>query len=111
VIVLALAGCTGSPPAPSPAGTPAATLHIAARDSRFDTATLGAPAGLPFAIEFDNRDSIPHNVALPGGPPGTSGEVFSGPAVRTYLFPPLPAGSYPFRCDVHPEMTGTLAVQ
>jgi hypothetical protein len=36
------------------------------------------------------------------------GEVFGGPASRTYDVPALRAGEYPFRCDVHPEMAGTL---
>jgi plastocyanin len=27
-----------------------------------------------------------------------------------YQVPALPAGSYPFVCDVHPSMTGTLTV-
>lgn len=110
MIAAALAACGGGAPPPTPAGTPAATLRLAASNSVFDTNHLSAPADAPFAIEFDNRDSVPHNVAIPGGPPGTSGAIFGGPAVRTYVFPPLPVGSYTFHCDVHPQMRGTLDV-
>jgi hypothetical protein len=39
------------------------------------------------------------------------GEVFSGPDVVTYEVPALDAGTYFFRCDVHPTtMTGTFLV-
>jgi plastocyanin len=36
------------------------------------------------------------------------GEIFSGPASRTYAVGPLAAGIYRFRCDVHLEMSGTV---
>ena len=39
------------------------------------------------------------------------GEIFNGPAKKDYQVPALKAGSYPFTCSVHPNMTGTLTVQ
>ena len=105
---LLLLGCTS---APAPVGTPAATLAIAATNSVFDKSVLEAPADAPFAIVFTNNDTVPHNVAVSGGPPGTKGEIFTGPATRTYVFPAMSAGTYSFLCDVHPEMAGTLTVQ
>lgn len=114
------AASPSAPPAPSgstPPGEPgAAPLAIAAQNVAFDTAELSAPADTPFKIEFDNRDpSIPHNVAIhegsPQGPEVFRGEVFPGPAKKTYDVPPLPAGTYGFICSVHPNMAGTLTVQ
>ena len=35
------------------------------------------------------------------------GEIFSS-ATKVYDVPALAAGSYFFRCDVHPDMTGTI---
>ena len=110
------------PPQPSggsaPPGQPgAAPIAIAAHDIAFDTAELSAPADMPFQIEFDNQDpSIPHNVAIhegsPQGPEVFRGEIFPGPAKKTYDVPPLAAGTYGFICSVHPTtMTGTLTVQ
>ncbi|HWH24051.1 MAG TPA: cupredoxin domain-containing protein [Candidatus Limnocylindria bacterium] len=116
VVAAALAGGCGSAateapalaPAITPAAPPAITLGIAAEESVFDPAGLVVPADAPFALRFDNRDAVPHNVAIAGAGPGYSGEVFIGPATRTYSFAPLTAGSYMFICDVHPEMVGTL---
>jgi cytochrome c oxidase subunit 2 len=108
------------PPAPSgsaPPGQPgAAPLTLAALNVAFDKTELTAPADTPFQIEFDNQDaSIPHNVAIhegsPTGPEVFRGEVFPGPAKKTYDVPPLAAGAYGFICSVHPNMAGTLTVQ
>ena len=109
VIALTLASCGGSVgPAQTPAGTPAVTIEISALNSVFDRAELTVIADAPFAIRFENLDPIPHNVSVRGGPAALVGELFSGPAERTYYFGSLPAGSYPFLCDLHPEMKGTL---
>jgi cytochrome c oxidase subunit 2 len=109
------------PPAPSggsaPPGPPgAAPLALVAKDIAFDKTELGAPADAPFQIEFDNQDAqIPHNVAIhegsPTGPEVFKGEVFPGPAKKTYDVPALKAGAYGFVCSVHPNMAGTLTVQ
>ena len=76
---------------------------------------MSAPANVPFKIEFDNRDpGTPHNVAIhqgsPTGPEIFKGEIFPGPAKRTYDIPALQAGTYGFVCSVHANMTGTLTV-
>ena len=111
-----IAEANASPP-PPPSGQPAGpTLQIAAQNVAFDTAALTAPADTPFKIDFDNRDpSIPHNVAIhegsPAGPEVFKGEVFPGPAKKTYDVPALQAGTYGFICSVHPTMTGTLTVE
>ena len=81
----------------------------------FQPTELQAPADTPFKIDFDNQDpSVPHNVAIhegsPTGPEVFKGEVFPGPAKKTYDVPPLTAGAYAFICTVHPSMTGTLTV-
>ena len=106
-ILVSLVACTGAP-AVSPAGTPSVTLDLSAQNSIFDKDALSVAAGAPYAIRLDNKDAVPHNVAVVGGPPGSVAEIFTGPAVRTHTFPALTAGSYTFRCDVHPEMTGTI---
>ena len=111
-------GSPGASGSPAPSGsaapsTPAGTvLQIAAFNIAFNPTELTAPAGQPFAIEFDNQDAgIPHNVEIKGVGGGASvitGDIFAGPEKRTYNVPALDAGVYPFVCTVHPNMTGTL---
>lgn len=107
VVALVAAGCSGGP-AQTVLGTPAVTLALVAESSEFDLTSLAVPAGSPFAIAFENRDAVPHNVSIRGGASPIVTEIFSGPAERTYVYPSLPAGGYTFICDVHPEMIGTL---
>jgi cytochrome c oxidase subunit 2 len=115
------------PPAPSgpatPSGQPAPsgqaagpTLQVSAQNIAYEQSSLEAPAGTPFSIEFDNKDAgVPHNVSIhkdsASGEEVFKGDIFPGPAQKTYDVPPLPAGTYAFVCSVHPNMTGTLTVK
>ncbi len=108
---------SGGAPSPGQSGPPAAApLALVAQNIAYDKTELAAPANSPFQIQFDNQDaSIPHNVAIhEGSPTGAEvfkGEVFPGPAQKTYDVPALKAGAYAFVCSVHPNMNGTLTVQ
>jgi plastocyanin len=104
-----IGACSGAP-APTAAGTPAATVDLVAQNLAFSPRELTVPANVPFAIRFENRDSQPHNIAI-HGPQTQKTEIFSGPETRTEVFAALPPGSYGFICDVHPEMTGTITSQ
>jgi plastocyanin len=108
--IVVLAACS-SGRAGEPSIDPDA-VTIAASDLAFSTSSLSAPADEPFQIAFDNREGAPHNVAIYRDDSATEqvfgSEPFSGPAVVTYDLPPLAAGTYFFRCDVHPDMAGKL---
>jgi len=89
--------------------------------SGFDTNCLAAPEGEAFTIEFDNQDTgQAHNVSIYtdstgatrlGGASGPT-DFIVGPANVTYDVEQLEAGTYFFRCDVHPTaMTGAFVVQ
>jgi plastocyanin len=110
--VIACSGAVGSSTMP-PSIDPNA-LTIVAKDLQFSTAALTAPAGEPFQITFDNQDGAPHNVAIYRDPSATDKvfveEPFGGPAVVIYDVPALETGEYFFRCDVHPDMKGTLSI-
>ncbi len=122
-VALILVACSGSGPNSNTgggAGTPAASadpraLQIAANDLKFSTATLEARAGKPFQIVFDNQEGAPHNVSIYKDESAAEKilveEPFSGPKTVTYQVPAQGAGSYFFRCDVHPEMKGTIEVK
>ena len=106
-LAVVFAGCISAPATP-PAVTPGVFLDLAAVSMAFDQTRLALPADTPFAIDFENRDTVPHNVTIRSGKPGFTGEIFTGPASRTYVFAGLPEGTYQFVCDVHPEMAGTV---
>ena len=62
-------------------------------------------------------ESQPHNVAVyseadGGGDEIVIGDIITGPDVTTQVVvPALEPGTYYFRCDVHPEMEGTIVVE
>lgn len=110
---------TATPSAAAASGcdaAPSASITITAQNAAFDTDCLAAPAGKPITIVLDNQDpSVPHNVSIYTDESATkalfTGDLVIGPKKITYDVGSLPAGSYFFRCDVHPAtMTGTLAV-
>ncbi len=88
-------------------------LKIVASGQQYTTTEVTAPAGKGFQLVFESQTSDPHNVAisLGGAEPVFRSDVFNGPGTRTYQLSALPAGTYGFKCDVHPAMTGTLTVK
>jgi plastocyanin len=118
-VILVVVGCilaacsgasgTGAPPPSAPPGGAA----ITAQNIAFDRAQLDVPADKQFALLFENREGAPHNVRIYDDVdhPLFVGDVFSGPASRVYELPAIPAGTHRFRCDVHPEMAGTVTAR
>ena len=113
-LAIVLGGCgptTGTGSSPAVTAGPDSP-RITARGLAFDRQSLDVPAGRSFTLVFDNEDGAPHNVAIYRDAAATdrlfAGEIFGGPGTRTYAIPALPAGTYPFRCDVHQDMRGTL---
>jgi plastocyanin len=92
----------------------AGPLSIVAQNLQFSTDRLEVPADTPTPLAFDNQDAgTPHNFDLFKDAGYTQdlfkGDLVTGPAQTTYNLPPLPPGTYYFRCDVHPTtMTGQL---
>jgi plastocyanin len=118
-IVLVLGACSSSAAAPASSGPPASVdpnaIQISAKDLKFSTAQLNAPAGKAFTIAFDNQEAAPHNVAIYKDQSASEKvfvqDPFGGPKAVTYQVGPLAAGSYFFRCDVYTDMKGTLTVK
>ena len=96
------------PPGPPPGGA----IEIVAEGTAFDVAEVSLPAQGEVVIAFENRDPLPHNVALytEAGEPVFQGEIITGPTSTEYRFPAPAPGGYQFRCDVHPQMQGTATV-
>ncbi len=85
LIVAACGSATANPSGPTPSLT-ADSPKIVAKDIKFTTTDVSAPANKPFTIGFDNQDSAPHNVAIDAadGKNVYRGDVFSGPGQRVY---------------------------
>jgi len=89
-------------------------IQMAAENIAFDTDTIELP-DTASTIMFDNRDAgVQHNIAIYEDDTLATtlfkGELVSGPGKVEYQIPPLPAGEYYFRCDVHPNMSGVVVV-
>jgi plastocyanin len=118
-VAIAAAACSstnadsGTPPAPASPADPSAPA-ITAANMAFVQADVTVPAGTPFQLTFSNTDSAPHNVAIYTDESASQalfqGEIFSA-GTKVYDVPALAAGTYFFRCDVHPDMRGTITAK
>lgn len=113
-LAVVAAACSGGPGGSIglAATAPAGAISVTAKDIKFTTPSITAPAGEAFQIFLDNQDSAPHNVAIKDGS-GTvafKGELVTSTQV-TYDVAALAAGTYEFYCEVHPEMKGTLTAK
>lgn len=93
-----------------------ATDTLTAAGVAFGTDQLALPAGEATTLEFENEDSVPHNVAIYETEKAAEdlfvGRTIEGGASVSYEIPALEAGEYFFRCDLHPtSMTGTVKVE
>jgi plastocyanin/mono/diheme cytochrome c family protein len=107
-------GASAAPSAAASTDPNAKVVTITAQNIAFNPTTVTAPAGAAFTLSFDNQDAgIPHDVQVKdaGGAVVFKTDVFPGVAKRDYTVPALKAGSYPFACSVHPNMTGTLTAE
>ena len=112
---------TTTPPATTPTSTtsPTAqsvTINLVAQAMAFNMKTITVPAGASVTINFDNKDSVPHNFALYTDSSASQsiyiGKVISGTTTVYTFTAPAIKGTYFFRCDVHPSiMTGSFIVQ
>ena len=90
------------------------TVEIGADDLEFDASVIEAPAGEPFTIVFTNNETEPHNVAVfvsEGGESIVAGNIIGQGETDEVEVEALEAGTYYFRCDVHPEMEGSIVVE
>ena len=96
----------------APASFDPSSPKILANNVAFDSADIDVPAGAPFILVFENAENVGHNVSVYADTTYQTrlfeGAVFSGPATRWYPVPSLGAGTWIFRCDVHPDMNGRL---
>src|SRR5882762_497707 len=90
VLAVVLGACSGGSAAPSGvvASADPNAIHISAKDLKFSTSELNAPADKAFSIAFDNQEAAPHNVAIYKDSAATmkvfAEDPFGGPKTVTY---------------------------
>ena len=89
-------------------------LHVTAQNFAFDQTCYAVRAGKPFTIDFDNKDTAPHNFAIYTD--STASKALLKPPTITsstavYRGTALHSGTYYFQCDVHTSMHGTFIVK
>ena len=94
-------------------------LKESAQNIMFEVSCLAAPAGQPFTIDFNNQDSVSHNVSIYTADPMSDphakslfqGQLIDGGKTIVYSVPAQAAGTYYFNCVIHPQMSGTFVVK
>jgi plastocyanin len=114
VAAIAAACSSTSGAQPTPSGPVADGPTIVAKDLKFTTTSVEVKAGTNVRIHFDNQDSAPHNVAIYTDK-SLAQKVSIGDIVTSakadQVIPALQPGTYFFRCDVHPDMQGTIVAK
>jgi plastocyanin len=98
---------------PGPVGADPMAPTIIASGVKFNLEKLVIKAGTEVTLSITNKDSgIPHNLAIvEGGTTVFAGEQFAGVATKEYTLPARDANKvYTFRCEVHPNMKGTITL-
>jgi plastocyanin len=90
-------------------------VSISAHNLAFSASTMKLTAGQPSTITFDNQDpGTQHNIGIYQDAAYANevfkGDIVVGPNTVTYQVPALAAGTYYFKCDIHPTMKGTVTV-
>jgi plastocyanin len=86
------------------ATTEAATVDVGMDGRAFTTSTIAAKVG--DVIAFTNSDSVPHTATLDDGSCTTENLGSGETGALTFTA----AGTYPFHCKIHPDMTGTFEI-
>jgi plastocyanin len=85
------------------------TINEVATDNVFSVKAVSVPVGQEITLNLDNKGQAAHNWNLTGvaGDPKT--DIISGGQQATVKFTIDKAGTFNFKCDVHPaEMTGKI---
>jgi plastocyanin len=97
---------------PGPAGADPTAPAIIASGVKFNLEKVVIKAGTEVTLTMVNKDSgIPHNFAIvESGTTVFASEQFAGVATKKFTLPALDANKvYTFRCEVHPNMKGTIS--
>ncbi|MCA9325159.1 cupredoxin family copper-binding protein [Candidatus Saccharibacteria bacterium] len=83
----------------------ATTNAVTIKDFAFSPAKITVKVGTK--VTWTNQDSTPHTVTADSGSGPDSGTMNQG---QTYSFTYDTVGSFPYHCNFHSNMTGTVEV-
>jgi FtsP/CotA-like multicopper oxidase with cupredoxin domain len=123
-----VAGYVGAPFASGSPASPLTARTLPAASGALSGAVVVGPGGATTgyytrvslmttggSLTFVNLDELAHTVTSvlrkPDGTPLFNGNALPGKTVQVQGVSKLPAGSYQFYCQFHPNMTGTLIVE
>ena len=116
--VIGVVGC-GSSSAATSAQPSGGSLQIAETDSGFEPKSITVDRGQALNVTFANKGKMMHNLRIGSGGQfmGPNDVTFGNPIVQPgqsasgLWTAPSEAGKVLFRCDVHPNHTGTITVR
>ena len=119
VPLFAACGSSSSKPAAVADSSGPASIAIVETDSGFEPESITVKHGQMVNVKFSNKGKVIHNLRVAGGEQfATAADfVLGNPVVQpgesasgAWQAPPE-AGKRRFRCDVHPNHTGTITIQ
>jgi plastocyanin len=111
-LTVVLAACSTTTAAPLSSVPPSeADVTVVAQDMKFVQAEVKVKADAAFSLLLDNKDGMPHNVAIYTDSSAKTalyvGEMVTNGQI-VYDVPALKPGTYFFKCDLHPDMVGSI---
>jgi plastocyanin len=109
---VALLGCQAMNATTSgpPAGIRVAVATAPGETLAFDPFEIEVGSVVPVSLTFRNASSVAHNLTFTSGLTIGTRTIVEPGAVQELHFVPPAAGTYPFVCTIHAEMTGQLVV-
>ena len=81
--------------------------HVSMRNYAYHPSTLTVKSGSTVTWTNDETSNIPHTVTRTTNRGPVSGIIWPG---QTFTHTFTQSGSYAYRCELHPEMRGTVTV-
>lgn len=111
-LAVALVGCQATSVTTS---APAAGVRVAVATApgemlAFDPSEIEVGSVVPVTMTFRNGSSVAHNLTFTDGLAVATRTIVEPGVVEVLHIVPPAAGTYPFVCTIHAEMTGQLVV-
>ncbi len=108
---VALIGCQAmNATTTAPAGIRIAVATAPGEKLAFDPPEVAVGSVAPVTLTFRNASSVAHNLTFTSGLSGATRTIVEPGAIQELQLMPPAAGTYPFVCTIHAEMTGQLVV-